>query len=143
VAALQTGKRAAGTVISDNASTRRRPHLSQPRRHRPGSVDMYKSIVKSSNVYYYSLANEMVDAMHDFIEAAGFRQITGIDINGEVRGVLSQPGLRCRATPRTEKWYPGETISLGTWLQHLHHAAALAQATPCWPTTASSTSRAW
>jgi penicillin-binding protein 2 len=41
----------------------RRP-LSQPRRHRLGSVDMYKSIVKSSNVYYYSLANEMGVDMH-------------------------------------------------------------------------------
>jgi penicillin-binding protein 2 len=29
-----------------------------------------------------------VDAMHDFMKPLGFGQITGIDIFGEVRGVL-------------------------------------------------------
>jgi penicillin-binding protein 2 len=54
-----------------------------------GPVDMHRSIVKSSNVYYYSLANELgVDAIHDFMKPLGFGQITGIDIQGEVRGVL-------------------------------------------------------
>ena len=90
MAALQTGKRAAGTVISDNASYTFGGHTF--RSHGDialGSVDMYKAIVKSSNVYFYSLANELgVDAMHDFMAPLGFGQITGIDIHGEVRGVL-------------------------------------------------------
>ena len=39
--------------------------------------------------YYYSLANEMgVDLIHDFMKPLGFGQITGIDLGGEVRGVL-------------------------------------------------------
>jgi len=77
---------------------------------------MYKSIVKSSNVYYYSLANELgVDAMHDFMKPLGFGQITGIDINGEVRGVLPSQDWKRKAykRPEQQKWYPGETISLG------------------------------
>jgi penicillin-binding protein 2 len=81
-----------------------------------GSVDMYRSIVKSSNVYYYSLANELgVDAMHDFMKPLGFGQITGIDILGEVRGVLPSQEWKRQAykKPEQKKWYAGETISLG------------------------------
>jgi penicillin-binding protein 2 len=117
MAALQSGKRSAGTIISDNASYTFGGHTF--RSHGDialGSVDMYKSIVKSSNVYYYSLANELgVDAMHDFMKPLGFGQITGIDINGEVRGVLPSQDWKRKAykRPEQQKWYPGETISLG------------------------------
>jgi penicillin-binding protein 2 len=77
---------------------------------------MHASIVKSSNVYYYSLANEMgVDLMHDAMKPLGFGQLTGIDIFGEVRGVLpSQEWKRnYYKRPEQQKWYAGETISLG------------------------------
>ena len=117
MAALETGKRSASTVISDNASWTFGGHTF--RSHGDialGSVDMYRAIVKSSNVYFYSLANEMgVDLMHDFMKPLGFGQITGIDINGEVRGVLPSQEWKRRAykRPEQQKWYPGETISLG------------------------------
>ena len=90
LAALQTGTRSASTVINDGGSWMFGGH--QFRSHGDqglGAVDMYISIVKSSNVYYYSLANELgVDTMHDFMKPLGFGQITGIDIQGEVRGLL-------------------------------------------------------
>ena len=117
MAALQTGKRSAGLIVQDNASYTFGGHTF--RSHGDialGAVDMYKSIVKSSNVYYYSLANELgVDAMHDFMKPLGFGQITGIDINGEVRGVLPSQDWKRKAykTREQQKWYPGETISLG------------------------------
>ena len=117
MAALQTGKRSAGTVIQDNANYTFGGHTFRSHGdHGLGAVDMYKSIVKSSNVYYYSLANELgVDAMHDFMKPLGFGQITGIDINGEVRGVLPSQDWKRKAykRPEQQKWYPGETISLG------------------------------
>ncbi|HEY1104180.1 MAG TPA: penicillin-binding protein 2 [Burkholderiaceae bacterium] len=117
LAALETGKRGPGTIIQDNASWTFGGHTF--RSHGDialGAVDMYRSIVKSSNVYYYSLANELgVDAMHDFMAPLGFGQITGIDINGEVRGVLPSQDWKRRTYKRAEqkRWYPGETISLG------------------------------
>ena len=117
MAALETGKRSAATVISDNASWTFGGHTF--RSHGDialGSVDMYRAIVKSSNVYFYSLANEMgVDLMHDFMKPLGFGQITGIDINGEVRGVLPNQAWKRQnyKRPEQQKWYPGETISLG------------------------------
>ncbi|MEN9435518.1 MAG: putative cell division penicillin-binding protein 2, partial [Pseudomonadota bacterium] len=71
---------------------------------------------ESSNVYFYTLANEMgVDTIHDFMAPLGFGQLTGIDILGEVRGVLPSQAWKRNYYKRQEqkKWYAGETISLG------------------------------
>ena len=50
-----------------------------------------------------------------YMEPLGFGQITGIDIAGEVAGVLPSQEWKRKAYKRPEhqKWYPGETISLG------------------------------
>ncbi|NMM09127.1 MAG: penicillin-binding protein 2 [Polaromonas sp.] len=117
MAALQTGKRSPSFIVNDNASYTFGGHTF--RSHGDialGAVDMYRAIVKSSNVYFYSLANDLgVDTIHDFMKPLGFGQITGIDINGEVRGVLpSQEWKRnTYKKPEQKKWYLGETISLG------------------------------
>jgi penicillin-binding protein 2 len=117
LAALHTGKRSAQQVIMDNGSWTFGGHVFRSHGDKGlGPVDMHTSIVKSSNVYYYSLANEMgVDLMHDAMKPLGFGQLTGIDIFGEVRGVLpSQEWKRnYYKRPEQQKWYAGETISLG------------------------------
>lgn len=136
--ALETGTRSASTTIYDPGywmfgNHRFRSHGDSGL----GAVDMHRSIVKSSNTYYYSLANEMgVDAMHDFMAPLGFGQITGIDLKGEVRGVLPNQAWKRNAykRPEQQKWYAGETISLGigqgynnfTMLQVAHAMATLA-----------------
>jgi penicillin-binding protein 2 len=117
MAALHYGKRKPDTVVNDPGywmfgNHKFRSHGDEGL----GAVDMYRSIVKSSNTYYYSLANELgVDAMHDFMKPLGFGQITGIDIQGEVRGVLPSQEWKRNAykRPDQQKWYAGETISLG------------------------------
>ena len=81
-----------------------------------GAVDMHTSIVKSSNVYYYSLANEMgVDGIHAAMWPLGFGHPTGIDLEGEVKGVLPSTEWKRKSyrKPEQQKWYAGETISLG------------------------------
>jgi penicillin-binding protein 2 len=138
LAALNTGKRAAGTVINDTGSWTFGGHQFRSHGEGLGAVDMHLSIVRSSNVYYYSLANEMgVDLIHDFMKPLGFGQITGIDVNGEVRGVLPSQEWKRKAykRPEQQKWYAGETISLGigqgyntfTMLQLASATATLAQ----------------
>ena len=138
MAALTSGKRSATTTIMDGGSFQFGNHTF--RSHGDGGlgpVDMHRSIVKSSNVYYYSLANEMgVEAMHDFMAPLGFGQLTGIDLKGEVRGVLPNQEWKRRTykRPEQQKWYAGETISLGigqgynnfTMLQLAQAMAALA-----------------
>lgn len=115
--ALQTGARSPSTLINDPGfymfGGRR---FGSPENEKGGIMDMNRAIVESSNVYFYSLANEMgVDAIHDFMKPLGFGQITGIDIHGEVRGVLpSQAWKRSYfKKPEQQKWFAGETISLG------------------------------
>ena len=67
LAALDTGKRSPPTIIHDGGSSGFGGHVF--RSH--GEATAWArwtctSIVKSSNVYYYSLANDMgVDLMHD------------------------------------------------------------------------------
>ena len=117
LAALTTGKRSATQIIHDGGSWAFGGHVFRSHGdHGLGAVDMHRAIMLSSNVYFYSLANEMgVDLMHDFMKPLGFGQITGIDIFGESRGVLpSQEWKRnYYKRPEQKKWYAGETISLG------------------------------
>ena len=114
--ALQTGKRGPGVVVNDPGFYMFAGHRFGSPEGNLGGVDMQRAIQLSSNVYFYSLANEMgVDTIHDFMKPLGFGQTTGIDINGEVRGVL--PSTEWKRTtykrPEQRKWYAGETISLG------------------------------
>jgi penicillin-binding protein 2 len=117
MAALSTGKRSASTIINDAGSWTFGGHTFRSHGDTGlGPVDMVRSIVLSSNVYYYSLANDMgVDAIHDFMKPLGFGQITGIDLLGEVRGVLPSTEWKRNyyKKPEQKKWYSGETISLG------------------------------
>jgi len=117
LAALTLAKRAPQTIINDPGFYMFGGHrFGSPENERGGPMDMHRAIVESSNAYFYSLANEIgVDAIHDFMAPLGFGQLTGIDINGEVRGVL--PSTRWKRNyykrPEQQKWYAGETISLG------------------------------
>ncbi|TNF53211.1 MAG: penicillin-binding protein 2 [Burkholderiales bacterium] len=135
LAALETNKRSPQTVINDPGYWMLGNH--RFRGHATGPTNLHHSIVKSSNAYYYSLANEMgVDAIHDFMKPLGFGQLTGIDLRGELRGVLPSQAWK-RETyrrPEQQRWYAGETISLGigqgynnfTMLQLAHAMATLA-----------------
>jgi penicillin-binding protein 2 len=117
MAAMTSGKRGPDTTIFDGGRFQFGNHTFRSHGdHGLGSVDMHKSIVKSSNVYYYSLANEMgVDLMHEHLSPFGFGRKTGIDMEGELTGVLPSQEWKRKAyrKPEQQKWYAGETISLG------------------------------
>ncbi|OYT90850.1 MAG: penicillin-binding protein 2 [Burkholderiales bacterium PBB3] len=117
MAALNAGKRSPSTVIQDNLiySFGGR-NFGSPETDRPGPKDMRTAIVSSSNVYFYSLANEMgVDLIHDQLEPFGLGRRTGIDVEGEVTGDLPSTEWKRHKFKRPEqkKWFAGETISLG------------------------------
>ena len=80
-----------------------------------GSIDMHRALVVSSDTYFYSLGPEIgVNALHDFMKPFGFGQITGIDIEGEKKGVLPSTEWKRTAYKKREqqRWYAGETISV-------------------------------
>ena len=117
MAALTSGKRNATTIINDGGTFQFGNHTFRSHGDKGlGPVDMTKSIVKSSNVYYYSLANEMgVDLMHAHLSPFLFGSKTGIDVEGEVTGLLPSTEWKRRyyKKPEQQRWYAGETISLG------------------------------
>lgn len=77
-----------------------------------GMVDLHKSIVVSCDTYYYGLANLLgIDRIHDFIGQFGFGKKTGIDISGELPGVL--PSAEWKERRYKQKWYAGDTIPVG------------------------------
>jgi penicillin-binding protein 2 len=117
MAALDSGKRGPHVVIQDNLTFSFGGRVfGSPETDRAGPKDMRAAIVSSSNVYFYSLANEMgVDLIHDELEPFGFGRKTGIDVDGEVTGLLPSTEWKRRAyrKPEMQKWFAGETISLG------------------------------
>nr|WP_255763658.1 penicillin-binding protein 2 [Pelomonas sp. P7] len=113
MAALNSGKRSPSLVIQDNLTYSFGGRtFGSPETDRAGPKDMRLAIVTSSNVYFYSLANEMgVDLIHDQLEPFGLGRRTDIDVQGEVTGVLPSTDWKYRRFK--QKWFPGETISLG------------------------------
>ena len=80
-----------------------------------GSIDMHHALVVSSDTYFYSLGPEIgVNALHDFMKPFGFGQLTGVDIEGERRGVLPSTEWKRTAykTRDQQRWYAGETVSV-------------------------------
>jgi len=118
MAALNSGKRGPSVIVQDNLTYSFGGRtFGSPETDRPGPKDMRLAIVSSSNVYFYSLANEMgVDLIHDQLEPFGLGRKTEIDVQGEVTGVLPSQDWKRRyfaKSPANQKWFPGETISLG------------------------------
>jgi penicillin-binding protein 2 len=113
LAALTTGARTPQTTISDPGYFQLGGHRfrdSRPGGH--GTVDLHKSIVVSSDTYYYKAAYDMgVDAIHDFMKPWGFGQLTGIDLDNEATGILPSSAWKMRRYK--QKWLPGETPSIG------------------------------
>ncbi len=117
LAALETGLRTPEQSIADPGFFMLGGHrFRDDKEGGHGTVNMYSSIVQSCDTYYYVLANDMgVDTIHDQLQRFGFGELTGIDIHGEVRGLLPSTAWKRKAYRRADqqKWYAGETISLG------------------------------
>lgn len=80
-----------------------------------GWTDMHRALVVSSDTYFYSLGPDIgVDALHDFSKQFGFGQLTGIDLEGERKGILPSREWKRNAykTPSQQRWYAGETVSV-------------------------------
>jgi penicillin-binding protein 2 len=121
--ALTIGKRTPSQAIHDPGFFQIPGQAHRFRDDKPGGhgvVDMYKSIVVSCDTYYYMLANDTdIDDTAHFLGQLGFGQKTGIDIEGELTGVLpSREWKRQRFAGKNyreehRKWYLGDSISAG------------------------------
>ena len=76
-----------------------------------GPVDLEAALTESCDVFFYELGNTLgVEALARYARIFGLGSPTGIDLRGEVGGLVPTPGWKLRT--RGERWIGGETISL-------------------------------
>lgn len=99
-----------------------------------GWTDLRKSIYESVNTYYYKLALDMgIEKFDHYMDLYGFGRPTGVDLSGEIGGILPSPAWKAKNAPKQGRWYPGDTaisgIGQGFWkvtpLQLVQATAAL------------------
>jgi len=77
-----------------------------------GSVDMRRAITISCDTFFYGLAMELgIERLSSFVRHFGFGQKSGIDIAGEVSGLMPTPEWKKRRYK--QPWYIGETVIVG------------------------------
>ncbi len=98
-----------------------------------GWTDARKAIYESVNTYYYKLALDMgVQRYDEYMAKYGFGQKTGIDLAGEIEGIVPSPASKLKYGK--QRWYPGDlvnsSIGQGLWkvtpLQLVRGVAAIA-----------------
>jgi penicillin-binding protein 2 len=103
------------------------------RRGGHGWVDLELALAESVNVYFYQLAVDLgIDRISRELALFGFGRTTGLDLPGEIPGVL--PTRSWKRATFGEPWYPGETVITGigqgftvvTPMQLAHATAAMA-----------------
>lgn len=102
-----------------------------------GWVDMRRALAVSSNVYFYTLGGGYGDIhglgirrIKKWLEYFGFAQLTGIDLAGEVAGIVPDPAWKETLHPENPLWRIGDTynVSIGqgdTLITPLEAARAL------------------
>ncbi len=75
-----------------------------------GRVSLHRAIVESCDVYFYQQGERAgIEGLYRWGSALGLGRKTGIDLPGEVAGLMPSPAWK--RTARKEPWYPGETLS--------------------------------
>src|SRR5215469_14248551 len=84
--------------------------VSEHRTH--GLVEFSKAIYQSCDVFFYTLAERLgIGRIAKYATALGLGQRSGIDLPQEASGVM--PSEEWKARVFKQKWFPGETISVG------------------------------
>ena len=77
-----------------------------------GQVNLTKSIVESSDVFFYKLATQLtVDRIVIFLKKFGFGHKTGVDLYAEAEGIL--PDRKWKLGAIGESWFVGDTVNMG------------------------------
>ena len=77
-----------------------------------GKTDLSKAITESCDVYFYELSFELgIDNIHKYLSRFGLGKRTGIDIHGEMPGLL--PSREWKRRTRNQPWFHGDTLITG------------------------------
>jgi len=115
LAGLENGKREPPFSIPDPGFYTLGGSAHQYRDWKPGGhgrVDVQRAITVSCDTFFYGLALDLgIDKLAEFAGHFGFGKKTGIDIEGELSGLMPTP--QWKAKRWKQKWYPGETLITG------------------------------
>ena len=76
------------------------------------NVNVVDAIAQSCDVFFYDLAYKLgIDKIHDSLSFFQFGKKTGIDLSGELGGIL--PSREWKKNNKDEPWYRGETLITG------------------------------
>jgi penicillin-binding protein 2 len=76
-----------------------------------GSLAMERAITESCDIFFYQLGLRLkVDALARWTRAFGFGQPTGIDLPGELAGVVPDPAWK--QAKEGLPWFPGNTVMM-------------------------------
>ncbi len=99
-----------------------------------GSTNLIDAIAESCDIYFYDLSYNLgIDRIYQYLSAFGLGKKTGIDMEGELKGII--PNKEWKRRHYNEMWYPGETLingigqgfMLSTPLQLASFTSALSQ----------------
>ena len=77
-----------------------------------GNVNVVQGIAQSCDIFFYDLAYKIgIDQIHDSLSYFRFGKKTGIDLPGELEGIL--PSRDWKKINKDEPWYRGETLITG------------------------------
>jgi penicillin-binding protein 2 len=115
LAGLEAGKREPPFSISDPGYYTLPGSAHQYRDWKPGghgSVDVKRAITVSCDTFFYGLALDLgIDRLADFASHFGFGRRSGIDLDGELSGLMPTPEWKAKRWK--QKWFPGETLITG------------------------------
>src|SRR3989344_5750014 len=76
-----------------------------------GSVDILKALARSNDIFFYKLGEYTgIDKMAAWGKKFGIGSSTGIEISGEVLGVMPDP--KQKEETRGEDWFLGDTYHI-------------------------------
>ena len=77
-----------------------------------GIVNLNRAIYRSSNIFFYTLGHRLeADQLAGFIRQFGYGEVTSVDIDGAVAGLVPDPAWKRGA--KGEPWYPGDNVNIG------------------------------
>ena len=112
LAGLQEGLIGDQTTHKCNGSLRLgRRRFYCAKRHGHGEMNIVQAIEESCNVFFYKLGMKLgIEKIAQYGRSLGIGQKTGIDITGEVSGLMPDPFWKEKT--KKEAWHLGETLNI-------------------------------
>lgn len=82
------------------------------KRHGHGMVNISRAIIVSCDTFFFDLAHKLgIQRIDNILEKFGYGELTGVDMDEELSGVVSSPEWKRRV--KGQPWYEGDTLNSG------------------------------